>query len=127
MNLPSYDDQPYDDVLVEDFETAFYALELELLDLPCVQDVAVMRTRLPEVGETLVVAFVPLPEEEQEAGGRQAALAACERRLPWVLSHAVAVDAIPRAADGSPRTGLLIDRLLPQIARDLLSPMEMSD
>ncbi|MFE4635837.1 hypothetical protein ACFRJ1_21025 [Streptomyces sp. NPDC056773] len=127
MNLPSFDDPSYDEVLVEDFETAFFALELELLDLPCVQDVTVMRTRLPEVGETLVVAFVPLPEEDQETGGRQAALAACERRMPWVLSHAVAVDAIPRAADGSARTGVLIDRLLPQIARDLLSPMEMSD
>lgn len=127
MNLPSFDDQPYDELLVEDFETAFFALELELLDLPCVQDVTVMRTRLPEVGETLVVAFVPLLDEDQEAGGRQAALAACERRMPWVLSHAVAVDVIPRAADGSARTGALIDRLLPQIARDLLSPMEMSD
>ncbi|MFJ3928307.1 hypothetical protein [Streptomyces sp. NPDC090022] len=127
MNLPTLDDDRIDgDTPAEEFEPAFFALELELLSLPCVKDIALLRTRLPEVGETLVVAFVPLAAD-QEIGGRRAALAACERRLPWVLSHAVAVDAIPRTADGHPRTGLLIDRLLPQIARDLLSPMEMSD
>ncbi|MFJ6612839.1 hypothetical protein ACIQPT_21475 [Streptomyces sp. NPDC091289] len=126
MTVPSLDDPMYDEEPVEDFEPAFFALELELLELPCVKDIAVLRTRLPEVGETLVVVYVPL-SADQEIGGRRAALAACERRLPWVLSHAVAVDSIPRRAGGEARTGLLIDRLLPQIARDLLSPMEMSD
>ncbi|MEU3609213.1 hypothetical protein AB0E83_27755 [Streptomyces sp. NPDC035033] len=132
MTVPSLDDptygadQAYETEPSEDFESAFFALELELLELPCVKDVAVLRTRLPEVGETLVVVYVPLAED-QEAGGRQAALAACERLMPWVPAQATAVDSVPRTADGTVRAGLLIDSLLPQIARDLLSPMEMSD
>ncbi|POX56987.1 hypothetical protein C3489_01665 [Streptomyces sp. Ru71] len=108
------------------FDEGFFALERELLELPCVRECAVVRTELPDLGETVVVAFVPV-SADQEAAGRRAILAACERCLPWLFGHVVAVDRIPRAADGSVRAGKLIDQALPQIARDLMSPVAMSD
>ncbi|MFG3496019.1 hypothetical protein [Streptomyces sp. NPDC047928] len=108
------------------FTAGFFALELELLELPCVRETALVRTDLADEGDALVLAYVPL-SPEQEAGGRRAVLGAAERRLPWVPAHAVAVDSIPRTADGSVRGDLLVDRLLPQIARDLMSPVAMSD
>ncbi|MFB7643388.1 hypothetical protein ACFC0S_04085 [Streptomyces sp. NPDC056084] len=108
------------------FAEGFAALERELLELPCVRECAVVHTRLPDLGETVVVAFVPVAGE-QEASGRRAVLAACERCLPWLFGQVVAVDAIPRTAAGDVRAGALIDRALPQIARDLMSPVAMSD
>ncbi|MDH6577485.1 hypothetical protein [Kitasatospora sp. MAP5-34] len=108
------------------FDEGFFALELELLELPCIREVALVHTELPDLGETLLVAFVPL-SPEQEGSGRRAANAACARRLPGVFAHAVATSDIPRSADGEVRASVLVDRLLPQIARDLTSPVEMSD
>ena len=107
-------------------EDGFFSLELDLLELPCLRSAAVLLTTLPELGETVLVAFVPLAPR-QEAAARQAIVAACQRWLPWIFAHAVAVDAIPRAADGTVRAGRLLDQLLPQIARDLMSPVAMSD
>lgn len=106
------------------FDEGFFALERELLELPCVRSSAVVRTHLPDVGETVVVAFVPI-SDKQEAAGRRAILAACERCLPWLFGHVVAVDTIPRVADGSVRADKLLDRALPQIVRDLMSPVAM--
>lgn len=128
-------ERPMDEYYVHDpfeaeedtsFDEGFFALELELLELPVVREAAVVRTRLPDLGETVLVAFVSL-SPEQEASGRQAVLAACQRCLPWVFAHAVAVDGIPRTADGAVRAGRLLDQALPQIARDLMSPVSMSD
>lgn len=107
-------------------DAGFFALERELLELPCVRESAVLLTSLPDLGETVLVAFVPL-DADQEAAGRRAVLAACQRLLPWVFAHALATDEIPRSATGSVRAPVLLDRLLPQIARDLMSPVAMSD
>ncbi|MFI6644742.1 hypothetical protein [Streptomyces sp. NPDC050504] len=107
-------------------EDGFFALEREILELPCVRESAVLLTSLPDLGETVLVAFVPL-DPDQEAAGRRAVLAACQRLLPWVFAHALATDEIPRSATGSVRAPALLDRLLPQIARDLMSPVAMSD
>ncbi|MER5641833.1 hypothetical protein ABT095_33460 [Kitasatospora sp. NPDC002227] len=107
-------------------EEGYFALELELLELPAAQEVALVHTELPELGPTLLVAYVPLGPGH-EAAGRRAVLAACARRLPGVFAHAVATASIPRTATGAVRAGALIDQLLPQIARDFLSPTAMSD
>ncbi|MFI2379165.1 hypothetical protein ACH5AO_29550 [Streptomyces sp. NPDC018964] len=122
----SYVHEPFQADGETGFDEGFFALELELLELPVVREGTVVRTQLPDLGETVLVAFVPL-SPEQEASGRQAVLAACQRCLPWVFAHAVAVDDIPRAADGAVRVGRLLDQALPQIARDLMSPVAMSD
>ncbi|MCT2594734.1 hypothetical protein LHJ74_33290 [Streptomyces sp. N2-109] len=103
-----------------------FDLERELLELPCVREAVVLPVRLPEVGEVALLAFVPLGYG-QETAGRRAVLAACGRCLPGAFAHAVATDGIPRGASGAVRSGLLLDQLLPQIARDLVSPFSMSD
>jgi hypothetical protein len=54
-------------------------------------------------------------------------LAACQRNLPALYAHAVAVDDVPRTVEGAVREGELLDRVLPQIARDLMSPAAMAD
>ncbi|MET7453894.1 hypothetical protein ABZT03_18830 [Streptomyces sp. NPDC005574] len=108
------------------FERGLFALEGELLELACVRECALLHTDLPELGDTLVIAFVALTPA-QESAGRRAVLAACQRNLPALYAHAVAVEEIPRDSDGAPRAGDLLDQLLPQLARDLMSPAAMSD
>ncbi|MEU9653255.1 hypothetical protein AB0E00_30695 [Streptomyces sp. NPDC048110] len=108
------------------FARDFFVLEGELLELACVRECAVVATELPELGSSVVVAFVPLAPE-QEVAGRRAVLAACLRNLPAHYAHAVAVDEVPRTADGAVREDELLDQVLPQIARDLMSPMAMAD
>ncbi|MER5431824.1 hypothetical protein [Streptomyces sp. NPDC002588] len=109
-----------------DLDSGFFALEAELLELACVRECALVLTELPELGGAVVVAFVPLAAE-QEMAGRRAVLAACQRSLPALYAHAVAVDDIPRTVEGAVREGELLDAVLPQIARDLMSPAVMSD
>ncbi|MER6424960.1 hypothetical protein [Streptomyces sp. NPDC001137] len=109
-----------------DLDCGLYAVEAELLELACVRECALVHTELPELGSAVVVAFVPLAVE-QEIAGRRAVLAACQRNLPALYAHAVAVDEVPRTAEGAVREGELLDAVLPQIARDLMSPAAMSD
>ncbi|GAA4800669.1 AMP-binding enzyme [Streptomyces ziwulingensis] len=108
------------------FARDFFALEGELLELACVRECAVVPTELPELGASVVVAFVPLGPE-QEVAGRRAVLAACRRNLPDRYARAVAVDEVPRTVDGAVRAAELLDQVLPQIARDLMSPASMTD
>ncbi|MEV1052949.1 hypothetical protein [Streptomyces sp. NPDC049887] len=130
----AYDEHPYEADAGDQFDTVgarglddgFFALELDLLELPCIQESAIVCTELPEVGETVIAVYVPL-SPELEIAGRRAVLAACERRLPRLFSHAVAQDGIPRSVEGAVREDLLLDRVLPQVARDLMSPAAMSD
>jgi acyl-coenzyme A synthetase/AMP-(fatty) acid ligase len=116
----------YEHVPDADWENGFFALEGELLELACVRECAVVHTDLPELGPAVVVAFVPLAPQ-QEIAGRRAVLAACQRNLPALYAHAVAVDDVPRTVEGAVREGELLDRVLPQIARDLMSPAAMAD
>ncbi|MDI9883301.1 hypothetical protein QMZ92_02505 [Streptomyces sp. HNM0645] len=116
----------FDTVGARGLDDGFFALELDLLELPCIQESAIVCTELPEVGEAVLAVYVPL-SPELEIAGRRAVLAACERRLPGLFSHAVAQDDIPRSVEGAVREDLLLDRVLPQVARDLMSPAAMSD
>jgi acyl-coenzyme A synthetase/AMP-(fatty) acid ligase len=116
----------YEHVPDTDWESGFFALEGELLELACVRECAVVHTDLPELGPAVVVAFVPLAPQQENAG-RRAVLAACQRNLPALYAHAVAVDDVPRTVEGAVREGELLDRVLPQIARDLMSPAAMAD
>lgn len=116
----------YEDAPDAGWESGFFALEGELLELSCVRECAVVPTELPELGEAVVVAFVPLAPQ-QEIAGRRAVLAACQRNLPALYAHAVAVDEVPRGVEGAVCEGELLDRVLPQIARDLMSPAAMAD
>lgn len=116
----------FEDVPDADLDSGFFALEGELLELACVRECAVVHTELPELGGALVVAFVPL-SPEQEIAGRRAVLAACQRNLPVLYAHAVAVDELPRTAEGAVREGELLDGVMPQLARDLMSPVTMAD
>ncbi|KOV36153.1 hypothetical protein AB0420_18295 [Streptomyces caelestis] len=121
---PSFD--LFEDVPDADLDSGFFALEGELLELACVRECAVVHTELPELGGALVVAFVPL-SPEREISGRRAVLAACQRNLPALYAHAVAVDELPRTAEGAVREGELLDGVMPQLARDLMSPVAMAD
>ncbi|KOT33279.1 hypothetical protein ADK41_28160 [Streptomyces caelestis] len=121
---PSFD--LFEDVPDADLDSGFFALEGELLELACVRECAVVHTELPELGGALVVAFVPL-SPEREISGRRAVLAACQRNLPALYAHAVAVDELPRTAEGAVRKGELLDGVMPQLARDLMSPVAMAD
>lgn len=116
----------FEDAPDADLDSGFFSLEGELLELACVRECAVVHTELPELGGALVVAFVPLAPE-QEIAGRRAVLAACQRNLPALYAHAVAVDELPRTVEGAVRDGELLDGVMPQLARDLMSPVAMSD
>ncbi|KFF98887.1 hypothetical protein PV367_39825 [Streptomyces europaeiscabiei] len=116
----------FEDAQEMDLERGFFALEGELLELSCVRECAVVLTDLPELGSAVVAAFVP-PTPRQEISGRRAVLAACQRNLPELYAHAVAVDEVPRTDQGAVHGSELLDRVLPQIARDLMSPAAMSD
>ncbi|MFI9778627.1 hypothetical protein ACIHCV_28610 [Streptomyces sp. NPDC051956] len=122
----AYEHDPFEDDAAAGTEDGYFALELELLELACIQEAALVHTTLPDVGETVFVAFVPLSAEQESAGAR-AVRAACQRCLPWLFAYVVAVDSIERDVEGAVRAELLLDRGLPQIARDLASPVAMSD
>ncbi|WP_371572182.1 hypothetical protein [Streptomyces sp. NBC_01314] len=124
-DLPDLPDL-FEDAPEVDLERGFFALEGELLELSCVRECAVVLTDLPELGRSVVAVFVA-PAPRQEISGRRAVLAACQRNLPELYAHAVAVDEVPRTAEGAVHGHALLDRVLPQIARDLMSPAAMSD
>lgn len=84
------------------------------MDLPCVRETAVLRTRLPEVGEVLVVPFAAVAPERLESG-RRAVEAACERRVPCLPAYVVPVEAIPFSPTGKVRAAQLLEMVLPLV------------
>ncbi|WP_330288885.1 class I adenylate-forming enzyme family protein [Streptomyces sp. NBC_00576] len=91
-----------------------FGLENDLMDLPCVRETAVLRTRLPEVGEVLVVPFAAVAPERLESG-RRAVEAACERRVPCLPAYVVPVEAIPFSPTGKVRAAQLLEMVLPLV------------
>jgi acyl-coenzyme A synthetase/AMP-(fatty) acid ligase len=89
-----------------------FGLENDLMDLPCVRETAVLRTRLPEGGEALVVPFAPVAPERLESG-RRAVEAACARRVPCLPAYVIPVEAIPYSPTGKVRAAQLLDEVLP--------------
>ncbi|GAA1071854.1 MULTISPECIES: hypothetical protein [Kitasatospora] len=115
-----------DDQLDEaDLGTRLLSLERALTELPAARQTAVLIGELPDHGDVLLVAFVPADAEREESTQR-AARAACARLVPALPALVIPVDDIPYTLDGELRGQQLFDEMLPQIARDLLLPKEMS-
>ncbi|MCM2413798.1 class I adenylate-forming enzyme family protein [Streptomyces sp. RKAG290] len=91
-----------------------FGLEYDLMDLPCVRDTAVLRVDLPELGDALIVPFVPI-SLEREAGGYRAVEAACARRVPCLPAYVVPVASIPYSPTGKVRAGELLTDVLPGV------------
>ncbi|MFJ6216779.1 class I adenylate-forming enzyme family protein [Streptomyces sp. NPDC092296] len=96
-------------------DAAVFGLEADLLSQPSIRDAAVLRLDLPEYGDALAVAFVPVAPD-REAAGHRSIEAACARRVPWLRTHTVAVDEIPYSPTGKIRTRELTARVLPLIS-----------
>ncbi|MFD0023529.1 class I adenylate-forming enzyme family protein [Streptomyces sp. NPDC058382] len=88
-----------------------FGLEYDLMDLDCVRDTAVLRVDLPDVGDALIVPFVPV-SPEREAEGRWAVLVACASRVPCLPAHVVPVASIPYSPTGKLRAGELLAEVL---------------
>ena len=106
-------------------DVQLHSLELALSELPSTRQTAVVLATLPDYGDVLLVAFVPADAEHEESTQR-VARAACARLVPTLTALVIPVDAIPCTLDGELRAQALFDGMLPQIARDLLLPKEMS-
>ncbi|WP_406490591.1 acyl--CoA ligase [Streptomyces sp. NBC_01604] len=91
-----------------------FGLENDLMELPCVRETVVLRTRLPEMGEALVVPFAPVAPEQLQSG-RLAVEAACARRVPCLPAYVVPVEAIPYSPSGKVRAAHLLDAVLPLV------------
>ncbi|MZD04733.1 AMP-binding protein [Streptomyces sp. SID5785] len=92
-----------------------FGLENDLMDLPCVRETAVLRTRLQDSGEeVLIVPFAPVSAERLETG-RRAVAASCARRVPCLPAYVIAVDAIPYSPTGKVRAGHLLRTVLPSV------------
>ncbi|PJN02269.1 hypothetical protein CG740_14525 [Streptomyces sp. CB01201] len=99
-------------------DAALLRLEADLLNLPCLRDIAVMRVNHPELGDSLVVPFVAVAVG-REATGVKALTATCARRLPSLATHVLAVDDIPYSPTGRIRETELLDAVVPIIALNL--------
>lgn len=114
-----------DDLHEVDLDTRLLSLERALSELPASRQTAVMIGELPAHGEVLIVAFVPVDSLREESTQR-AIRAACARLVPTLPALVVPVDDIPYTLDGELCAQQLLDEMLPQIARDVLLPTEMS-
>ncbi|MFJ6216780.1 hypothetical protein ACIQGZ_26145 [Streptomyces sp. NPDC092296] len=114
-----------DGVLEFDLAEQLPALEAALTELPLSRATAVLLAEVPQYGESLIVAYVPV-DAEREASALRAVRAVCARIVPALPALVVPVDGIPCTLEGEVRAQALFDSLLPQIARDLLLPSEMS-
>ncbi|WP_405012390.1 hypothetical protein [Kitasatospora sp. NBC_01539] len=117
--------QTSDELHEDDIESRLLLLERALSELPASRQTAVLIGELPAHGDLLLVAFVPADAEREESTQR-AARAACARLVPTLPALVVPVDDIPYTLDGELCGQQLFDEMLPQIARDLLLPTEMS-
>ncbi|GAA5005074.1 hypothetical protein [Kitasatospora paranensis] len=122
-SVPPYG--PEDDLPELDLDARLHTLERALSELPAARQTAVLIAEVPDYGELLVVAFVPA-DQEREQSTQRAARAACARLVPALPALVVPVDDIPYTLDGELRGQALFDEMLPQLARDLLLPKEMS-
>jgi acyl-coenzyme A synthetase/AMP-(fatty) acid ligase len=91
-----------------------FGLEDDLMDLPCVRETSVLRTRHELLGEVLIVPFVPV-SPDREASGRRAIQAACARRVPCLPAHVVTVGKIPYSPTGKVRATQLLGEVIDQV------------
>lgn len=92
-----------------------FGLENDLMDLPCVRETAVLRTKLQDTGEeVLIVPFAPVSPERLESG-RRAVAAACARRVPCLPAYVIPVEAIPYSPTGKVRAARLLETVLPLV------------
>ncbi|ARP71424.1 hypothetical protein LK07_18530 [Streptomyces pluripotens] len=92
-----------------------FGLENDLMDLPCVRETAVLRTKLSDTGEdVLIVPFAPVSPERLESGNR-AVTAACARRVPCLPAYVIPVEAIPYSPTGKVRAARLLETVLPLV------------
>ncbi|MET7484780.1 class I adenylate-forming enzyme family protein [Streptomyces sp. NPDC005538] len=104
-----------------------FGLENDLMDLPCVRETSVLRTRLPETGEeALVVPFAPVAPERL-ASGRRAVEAACARRVPCLPAYVIPVEAIPYSPTGKVRAARLLEMVLPLVRAEAAARRLSSD
>ncbi|MFE9251318.1 AMP-binding protein [Streptomyces sp. NPDC007088] len=99
-------------------DAALFRLESDLLNLPCLRDTAVIRLGLPTLGDVLLVPFVAVAVG-REATGHTALRTACERRVPSIPAHVIAVDHIPRSPTGRIRTAELLRAVVPILSLSL--------
>ncbi|GAA2133866.1 hypothetical protein GCM10009760_10450 [Kitasatospora kazusensis] len=99
-------------------DTEIFRLEADLLNLPCLRDTAVMRVDVPGLGDSLVVPFIAVAVG-RELTGYKTLTAACNRRIPSLPAHVIAVDHIPYSPTGTINTDELLDSVLPIIKLNL--------
>jgi hypothetical protein len=122
MDAPFTEDEA---VLRADLAARLHSLDRALTELPAARQTALLLADLPDHGEILLVAFVPAdPEREQST--QRAARSACARLVPALPARVIPVDDIPYTLDGELRAQALFSEMLPQLARDLMLPSEMS-